>query len=99
MEIRTCNCETYKGENILSLNVNGDKLKGKNVNAHHKKTVNACDGYNSIYECGKNICHLMYKLAGTALDYLKEISITFIGEFTNYKFEFEGLQNRVADFE
>ena len=47
----------------------------------------------------KNICHLMYKLAGTALDYLKEISITFIGEFTNYKFEFEGLQNRVADFE
>ena len=73
-------------------------LKGKTVNARHESTVNACDGYISIYECGKNIWHLTYKPECTTTYYIKKVAMNFMEEFSKFKFDFEDLQNRVADF-
>ena len=45
------------------------------MNAQDGETVNACEYYFSIYECGENIYQSMYARECTALDSIKEVSM------------------------
>ena len=76
------------GNNLIKYDNEG---KEKNLSTSEKEEKSR-DGYFSIYEYGGSFCHLTYKCACTATDYIKDVSMGLMVElFWKYKSEFEDI--------